>query len=260
VPELPDVEGYRRYWSRYMPGERVRGVSVPTPAIVRNRRPDSLRRSLSRRRLGHPDRRGKWLLAPTDGPTLLLHFGMTGALDWTSRSDSVRHRHDRLILVAGAGEIRYRNMRMLGGVWLARNDGELEEIIGALGPDAGRLEQEDLNRLLQGRRGGIKATLMNQRIVAGIGNELSDEILWRARVHPAHRVNDLSSRKLDLVAAAVRAVIAESVPHGRIPREPGWLEEHRGSRGVGCPRCGRTMRRSRIAGRTSYWCPRCQRP
>jgi formamidopyrimidine-DNA glycosylase len=260
VPELPDVEGYRRYWSRYMPGKQVRRVEVPTPAIVRNRRPGSLRRSLSGRRLRRPARRGKWLLAPADGATLLLHFGMTGALHWTSHGEAERHRHDRLVVVTGAGEMRYRNMRMLGGVWLARDDRELDEIVGSLGPDAAGLDHEELKRLLEGRRGGVKATLMNQAVVAGIGNELSDEILWRARVHPAQRLDRLGARRRSRVAAAMRAVIEESVPHGRIPREPGWLEEHRGSRDARCPRCKRALRRSRIAGRTSYWCPRCQRP
>jgi formamidopyrimidine-DNA glycosylase len=260
VPELPDVEGFRRYWSRYMPGKTVRGVEVRTPAIVRNRHSASLRRSLSGRRLGRPDRRGKWLLASTDGPTLLLHFGMTGALHWSARSTAERHRHDRLVVVTGAGEMRYRNMRMLGGVWLARGDRELDEIVGSLGPDAAALDTAELKRLLEGRRGGVKATLMNQRILAGIGNELSDEILWRAKVHPAERVDRLSARKRDRVASAVQDVIAESVPRARIPREAGWLEEHRGSRDARCPRCRSALRRSTIAGRTSYWCPRCQRP
>ena len=78
-------------------------------------------------------------LAPTDGPTLLLHYGMTGGLRWSGRGGTTRHRHDRLILVTAEGEMRYRNMRMLGGAWLARNERELESVVGSLGPDAADL-------------------------------------------------------------------------------------------------------------------------
>lgn len=260
MPELPDVEGFRRYWSRYMTGERICRVEVPAPAIVRNRSAQALGRSLAGRRFERPDRHGKWMIAATDGPTMLLHFGMTGGLHWSGRDGETRHRHDRLIFVVPSGEMRYRNMRMLGGAWLARNERELDSIVGSLGPDVADLGADELDALLDGRRGGVKATLMNQRIVAGIGNELSDEILWRARIHPARRVSALGPAKRTELAQATVDVLAESNRHGRIPREPGWLEEQRGRRDARCPRCGRPFRRSRIAGRTSYWCPRCQRP
>ena len=260
MPELPDVEGFRRYWSRYMTGERVRRVEVPTPAIVRNRSARALARSLAGCRFERPDRHGKWMIAATEGPILLLHFGMTGGLHWSGNGGTARHRHDRLILVTPNGEMRYRNMRMLGGAWLARDERELDGIVGSLGPDAADLDADELVSILEGRRGGVKATLMNQRVVAGIGNELSDEILWRARIHPARAVRGLSSRKRRALARITADVLAESNRHGRIPRKPGWLEEQRGRRDAKCPRCGREFRRSRIAGRTSYWCPRCQRP
>jgi formamidopyrimidine-DNA glycosylase len=260
MPELPDVEGFRRYWSRYMGEERVIRIDVPTPAIVRNRGASTFRQSLRGHRFERAGRHGKWMVAPTDGPTLLLHFGMTGGLRWSGRRQEERHRHDRLVFITGDGEMRYRNMRMLGGAWLARDEGELHRIVGPLGPDAAALEPRELECILDGRRGGAKATLMNQRVVAGIGNELSDEILWRSRIHPARRVNTLSPRKRSELARVTREVLAESIPHGRIPREPGWLEEQRGRRDARCPRCGRVFHRSRIAGRTSYWCPRCQRP
>lgn len=260
MPELPDVEGFRRYWSRYMTGRRVSRVEAPAPAIVRNRSAQALGRALSGRRFERPDRHGKWMIAATDGPTLLLHFGMTGGLHWSGGNGEPRHRHDRLVFVTPEGEMRYRNMRMLGGAWLARDEGELERIVGSLGPDAADLSAEELDALLEGRRGGTKATLMNQRVVAGIGNELSDEILWRARVHPARTVRDLSRRKRGKLVEATVDVLAASKRHGRIPRERGWLEEQRGRRDARCPRCDRPFRRTRIAGRTSYWCPNCQRP
>src|ERR671932_814365 len=113
------------------------------------------------------------MVAPTDAPILHLHFVITGGLHLSGQTGEGRHRHDRLIVVTPHGEMRYRNMRMLGGAWLARDERELDGIVGSLGPDAADLEADELVSILHGRRGGVKAALMNQRILAGIGNELS---------------------------------------------------------------------------------------
>ena len=258
MPELPDVEGFKRYWARHASGQRVKEVRVPNPAIVRNTSPSAVARALKGRRLERPSRHGKWMFAPAGGPILLLHFGMTGGLVW-SRDESGRHHHDRLILVLDGGEIRYRNMRMLGGAWLARDASQLERITGELGPDAATAGRPALEKLLADRRGGIKAALMNQRLIAGIGNELSDEILWQARIHPSAQVQGLGRRRLGALHRAMTEVIAESNRHGHIPRLDGWIASQRGVHDARCPRCRSRLRRTTIAGRTSYWCPRCQR-
>src|SRR5439155_4315854 len=104
--------------------------------IVRNATPQALDAALRGHTFHEPTRHGKWLVAWTYGPALLLHFGMTGDLVW-SGDEPDRHRHDRLALAfAEGGELRYRNMRKLGGVWLAHDQGELDGLIGSLGPDA----------------------------------------------------------------------------------------------------------------------------
>jgi formamidopyrimidine-DNA glycosylase-like protein len=116
MPELPDVEHFRRFFRDHAAGKRVTGVWAD-PTILRNATPQALETSVRGTRLDDPDRLGKWLICPTDGPFLLLHFGMTGDLIW-SRDEPSRHRHDRLALeLDDGGELRYRNMRKLGGVW-----------------------------------------------------------------------------------------------------------------------------------------------
>lgn len=262
MPELPDVEGYRRYFTRHAAGKRIRSVEVRAADVVRNTSPQGLGRALRGRSFGRPRRHGKWLIAPLKGegrPTLLLHFGMTGDLVWAGGRRRERHRHDRVVFRLTGGELRYRNMRKLGGVWLARGGQAVEEVTGPLGPDAGRLDRDQLAAMLSGRRGGLKATLMNQRLIAGIGNELSDEILWRARLNPRRSVGAVRRPQLDRLFRAMRVVITESNRHGVIPRKRGWLTEQRGTRDASCPRCGRRFRRETIAGRTAYWCTRCQR-
>jgi formamidopyrimidine-DNA glycosylase len=256
MPELPDVEGYRRYFARHARGKSVAGVSAPAPDMLRNTSPAAMARSLRGRRFASPDRHGKWLIAPTGGPMLVFHFGMTGRFNWAR--EGPLHRHDRVVLRFADGTLRYRNMRKLGGVWLARSAGEVDGITGQLGPDALDLDREAFVRLLAARRGGLKATLMNQRVIAGIGNELSDEVLWQARLHPSRGVASLDDRGIRRLHRIVRRVIVASNRHGRIPRKRTWISSQRGVGSPSCPRCGAELRRSRIVGRTSYWCSRCQ--
>ena len=259
MPELPDVEGFRRHLARHAEGRRIERVEVLDAEIVRNRRPQGLGRALKGRRFAAPRRHGKWLIAPIGEVELLLHFGMTGELRW-SRERGDRHRHDRVVFVCEGGELRYRNMRRFGGIWIVRDAGERERVTGTLGPDAAGLDREAFDGLLAGRRGSVKALLMDQRRLAGLGNLLSDEVLWRARIHPATPVRRLDARRRTRLHDALRAAVAESTRYGRVPHGERWLTRVRDDRAASCPRCGAGLRWSTIAGRTSCWCPRCQRP
>ena len=235
---------------------RIEAVEVLDPVMLRNSSPQAVARALKGRCFDEPRRHGKWLLAPVGTATVLMHFGMTGLLDWARRG-SARHPHDRLVFVCRGGELRYRNMRKFGGVWLAT--GEPEAVTGPLGPDAAGLGNDDLRVLLGGRRGGVKAALMDQRLIAGLGNLMVDEILWRARVNPRAEVPRLSSRRLDAIYQAMEQVVRESIPTGRVPGFEGWLTGVRDRREADCPRCGARLRKAQVAGRTTCWCPRCQR-
>lgn len=259
MPELSDVEGFRRYFARFAAGRRVTKVRVPDADLLRDTSAQAIGRAVKGKRLGDPERHGKWLMAPAEGPWILMHFGMTGRLAW-AQSDGERHRHDRLILVlAGGGELRYRNMRKFGGVWLARSEAERESVTGPLGPDAMDLDRGALGELLERRRGAIKPTLMDQRVLAGIGNLLADEILWQARINPRHPARELGSRRLDVLDSSMREVLRVSNRHGRIPRHESWLTGVRDDPDARCPRCGTRLRRDQVGGRTTRWCPRCQR-
>ncbi|MDQ3986778.1 MAG: Fpg/Nei family DNA glycosylase [Actinomycetota bacterium] len=255
MPELPDVEGFKRTFDRTAAGKRVRRVSAD-PTIMRNANPQALGRALSRRRFSNSDRHGKWLLCRTDGPILLLHFGMTGGLSW-SDDDTDRHIHDRLILELDDGELRYRNMRKLGGVWLAHDDTEVASILGPLGPDALRLKRDDLADRLKVRRGRIKSALMNQRVLAGLGNLTVDESLWRAHINPERPVNSISDDEMKALHASIQQVLRDSTRVGYVPGRRTWLTGARRKEAT-CPRCRSRLDRKTIAGRTTYFCPSCQ--
>ena len=258
MPELPDVEGFRRTLARYGAGKTIQHVEVRDPRSVRNVGPRHFAQALAGRRLRRPDRRGKWLLAPTDGPTLLLHFGMTGGLEWQT-DHAAHHPHDRVIFEFNDGELRFHDMRKLQGIWLAENDGAVARIIGRQGPDALAIDRREFDARLSHRRGRLKPVLMNQRVIAGLGNLLIDEILWQARLHPARRTDRLSSTERARIFRAMRRVLRESNRAGYVPGKRHWLTGARGPRGSGlCPRHRIELRHEAIGGRTSYYCPRCQ--
>ena len=254
MPELPDVEGFRRRLARHGAGRRIREIEVLDAGVVRNTRPATLRRLLEGRRLASPERRGKWLLAPTDGPTLLLHFGMTGSLEWNAES----HRHDRVVLRLEGGELRYRDQRKLQGLWLAHDDEEAAAIMGCQGPDALGLRKAELRERIAAKRTGIKTALMDQTVVAGLGNMISDEVLWRAHLHPGRRPGSLTSAEWDRLHRGLGTVLRAAVKEGRVPPRPSWLTGVRDEDHPACPRCGTQLRRTKSGGRTTLWCPACQ--
>src|SRR5207302_2159497 len=251
MPELPDVEAFRRTFVRHAAGRTVRDVEAD-PTVVRNADVGTLRRALSGCTFADPTRHGKWLLCWTEGPVLLLHFGMTGHLV-PSVEGPERHRWDRLVLAFNDGtELRYRNMRKLGGIWIAHDPGDAETIVGGLGPDALAIGRTGFLERLERRRGGVKAALMDQTFVAGVGNLIADETLWQARLHPKRRVGTLTDEERRMLYSRMHAVLKESVDrYDYIPRKRSWLSHVRGLTGARCPRCGAPLERAVAAGRTT---------
>ena len=251
MPELPDVEGFRWVAERAS-GRRIERVDVLDRTLLRGGRASAVEGE----RFGEFRRHGKWLFAQAGEAQVLMHFGMTGRLDWERRG-TARHVHDRIVFVCRGGELRYRNMRKFGGVWISRRG--VERVTGPLGPDATDVGLERLRELLAPGRGSVKAALMDQRLIAGLGNLMVDEIAWRARVDPRTPVKRLSPARIERLWGAMDEVVRESIPTGRVPPAEGWLTRARDEREPRCPRCGARLRRATVAGRTTVWCGRCQR-
>jgi formamidopyrimidine-DNA glycosylase len=257
VPELPDVEGFRRELAGPLPGRRIRQVKVHDPGILRNTTAQTLGRQLTGHRFGTPRRIGKWLILPTDGPTLLIHSGMTGH-PYYAANGAETENYERLVVSLDRGELRYADLRKLRGVWLADDEDAIPDLTGPQGPDALGLGLRPFREGLSGRRGRLKPTLMDQSVIAGLGNLLTDEMCWRARLHPCRMVADLDAKELKELHAAMTGVLRTAVRHGRVPGLPRWLTGARDEPDPSCPRCGARLARARIGGRTSVWCPRCQ--
>jgi formamidopyrimidine-DNA glycosylase len=257
VPELPDVEGFRRELAGPLPGRQIRRVKVHDPGILRNAGAQTLGRRLVGHRFGAPRRHGKWLILPTDGPTLLIHSGMTGHPYYAANGTEAEN-YERLAISLDRGELRYADLRKLRGVWLAEDDDGITDVMGPQGPDALGLGLRAFRELLSGRRGRLKPTLMDQSVIAGLGNLLTDEICWRACINPCRLVADVDADELKRLHAAMAGVLRTAVRHGRVPGLPRWLTGARDQPDPSCPRCGARLAHGRVGGRSSLWCPRCQ--
>ncbi|MFE1251856.1 Fpg/Nei family DNA glycosylase [Streptomyces sp. NPDC058735] len=258
MPELPDVEGFRRVLESCARGRVIRRVDVRDPGVLHGVDARGLRDALEGRRFGAPERRGKWLLARTGGPTLVLHFGMTGRLV-CGRVDDAVEPHDRVLFTLGAGrQLRFRDQRKLQGLWLAHDEPELGRLLRRQGPDALSVDRAEFEATLASRRGRLKGALTDQAVVAGLGNLLADEILWRARLRPDRTARELTQADRRRLYREMRGTLRSSVTAGCVPPRDSWLTGHRDDREPRCPRCGTGLRRSRMAGRGTVWCPRCQ--
>lgn len=256
MPELPDVEGFRRVLAEHA-GDRIRSVEVRDAGVLRGVSEGRLGRALRGHRFEEPYRRGKWLIAPAEGPVLILHFGMTGSLSWHP-SGEAEHRHDRVVWRLDGGELRFRDMRKLQGVRLARDERDAERLLAGLGPDALDLSRAGLAARLGGRRGRLKSALTDQSVIAGLGNLLADEICWRARIDPLRQARDLDEDETGALYRAMRRVLRESVGAERVPPRRTWLTGARDDPEGRCPRCGTPLSRRSVSGRTTVWCGHCQ--
>jgi formamidopyrimidine-DNA glycosylase len=256
MPELPDVEIFRRTVAGSSLHRRVVRVRVLDEYVVRGRGGRSLGAKLRGASLESTARHGKQLFVTlSSGSFLVMHFGMTGYVS----TDEEPPRFTRVVLHFEHGRpLAFVDMRKLG--FLAVVD-DLEKHCreSRLGPDALSVSSSELRKLCRGWRGGVKALLMEQEALAGIGNIYSDEILFQARIHPRRRADQLSdaeTRRLHRqLGRVLETAIERHVDPRQVPR--GWLLRHRED-GTTCPRGNGVIERITAVGRSSYVCPQCQ--
>ncbi|MDQ6774918.1 MAG: formamidopyrimidine-DNA glycosylase [Actinomycetota bacterium] len=245
MPELPEAERARALIAERALGRLIVAVDDRDTYVSRPHAPGELSAALLGRRLTSANRIGKTLWLETDGggPDLGLHLGMAGRI---AIDEEPHERWDRFSLTfEDGGRLALRDKRRLGRAVLAPD-------LSRLGPDAAVATRAEFRRRV-GRSGApIKARIMDQGVIAGIGNLLADEILWQARIDPRRPASSLSEPELDALRRAVRAAIRSAVRRGGA--HTGALDPHREPDGH-CPRCRAPLSRTRIGGRTTYWCP-----
>lgn len=258
MPELPDVEGFKKYLDSTALHQKITATEVTDERFIKDTSRQKLQRNLKGAELDSSTRHGKWLFVHlSSGGYLVLHFGMTGQLVY-GKDQGGLHAHARLVLhLANDRELDVVSQRMIGRASYAD---DVDEVLRQheVGPDAMEISRDDFVETLKGRRGAIKSALMNQSVVAGIGNVYSDEILFQSGLHPATKVKSLSDKQLKDIHRTMRRVLTVASRKGgdgrKAPRT--WLLGDR--RKTDCPRCGTKLKSATINGRTAWFCPHCQ--
>ena len=258
MPELPEVERAARRLRRAVTGRTITRVTV-LHASLRRRLPARTAKRLVGARIAGVERRGKHqLLRLHDGRALHVHFRMAG--DWhIDRADRPPPPYARAWLELDDGaRIVLQDPRALSTLTLLRKGATP---LGALGPEATDplFDGEALIAALARRRAAIKPALLDQRAVAGLGNIYAAEALWVARVDPRAPATSLTAADAERIVVAMRAVLARASGHGRRYAEGGGRFAVYDREGKPCRRCGTTIERIVQAGRSTYFCPRCQR-
>jgi formamidopyrimidine-DNA glycosylase len=274
VPELPEVETVRSQLAPVLAGRTFRSVRIFDERLTRPIDPSIVEARLEGERVAAVERRGKYVVVRFDsGLVLLVHLRMTGSFLAKHGKDLADDPHRRAVVKLDDGsDVAYRDVRRFG-TWLVLEQDEAEEYLAQrLGeePLSPRFTIRELTRRLAGRRAPVKAVLLDQRAVAGIGNIYADEGLWYARVNPLRPAGELDAGEISAVRRGVRQALRVG-----IRRQGATLSDYRtpnggsgtmqdefkvyGREGEPCLRCGSLIAKTRVAGRGTSYCPECQR-
>jgi len=273
MPELPEVESVRRQLEPALVGRRFERVSIDDVRLVRPYEPAEVAAELEGERVAAVERRGKYLVVRFESRrVLLIHLRMTGSLLHAPSGSLQDDPHRRAVVTLDDGsDVAYRDVRRFG-TWLLLEPGEAEPYLGA------RVGDEPLDTLftaarlgvrLAGRRTSLKAALLDQRTLAGMGNIYADEALWRAQLNPLRPAAGLDRAELRRLHRGIRSALEHGLARQgstlrdyRLPDGSGgsMQDEFRvyGRRDEPCDRCGTPIARTQVAGRTTWFCPTCQ--
>lgn len=260
MPELPEVETFKRYLDSTSLRQRICGVEVRDAYVLKGISARELARRLKGSRFEKTHRHGKHLFARASSEFWLrLHFGMTGSLEYLNNNE-VEPKTARVIFrFANNSRLVFDDQRKFGEIELVDDVDEFLQTRG-LGADVLEIPLSQFKAIVRKHRGAVKAMLLNQRLLAGIGNLYTDEILFRARIHPAREAAALADQDLARLFRATRSVLEKAIAlktdFNRFPKS--WLLPHRGKTGR-CPRCGCKLQSATIGARTTWFCGHCQK-
>jgi len=273
MPELPEIETIRRGLGPLLVGRRVLGVEVRERRLREPVAPRGLARLRGATVTGIR-RRSKYLLLDTDaGLTLLVHLGMTGQL-WVADRDRPRRPHEHVVILLDDGrDLRYADIRRFGLMHVVRSDRlDFHPRLKGLGPEPldGAVSGETLFRATRGLKKPVKNFLMDTRAIAGVGNIYACEALYRARINPRRPVRRVGKSGWDGLVASLRDVLNEAITAGgttvrdflNAEGDVGYFAVSLrvyDRKGKPCGRCGKPIRRIVQAGRSTFYCLRCQR-
>ena len=281
MPELPEVETVVRGLQVHLPGRTIAAIRLGKTDFIDN--PAALEEILPGSRILSVHRHGKFIVVHLEKPPasqapaessparfdFIVHLGMTGNLVVRPASAPFPPHTHAWISLDNEKELRYTDPRRFGRM-LVLPQNETAQILGPLGLDPLEATEEQFRNKVQSKRARIKAVLLDQRAFRGMGNIYTDESLWRARIHPARLAANLTRQEIARLYCAAQSILREAIRLGgssisdyvNADGQPGEFQiRHRvyDREGKKCSRCAARIRRIIVAGRSSYFCPRCQR-
>jgi len=247
VPELPEVESARQVLEGAL-HRRIVEVDDADTYECRPHAPGEIRDALVGRSLTATHRRGKtmWCETSEDGPTLGVHLGMSGRVVVDDDRDRGKPEWTRFTVgFEDGGSFKLFDKRRLGRI-------RLDPDLSALGPDAGEIGRDEFRSVVGRGTAPLKARLLDQGTLAGVGNLLADEVLWQSGLDPRRAAGDLDDDQLDELRRQLRKGIRAAIRQGGVHTGEVIAHRHRGGH---CPRCGAEMQRATVGGRTTWWCP-----
>ncbi|RME96711.1 MAG: DNA-(apurinic or apyrimidinic site) lyase [Bacteroidetes bacterium] len=261
MPELPEVHAFQQYFNGIALGRKVQRVVVHDDKIIRNMNGQDFAERVAQRTFTGSIRRGKYLFVQLDnGHDLLLHFGMTGDLRLYDEQEEP-HRFERFAFVFTNGQrLGFLDARKFARIlYLEDRAGYIKEV--GLGPDALAITEDEFLKACQGRTTTIKGLLLNQKILAGVGNLYADEVCYRTRVHPASHVNAIPKKKLQEIFHCLQDILKQAVDKAPYYKEypENWFWEVWRHEGHVPPNGRGVVERAKVAGRTTYFAKSWQR-
>jgi formamidopyrimidine-DNA glycosylase len=274
LPELPEVETIRARLAPRLEGRRFESVEIADPRLTRPEPPGAIAQALQGERIDTVGRRGKYLVFEFEsGRHLLVHLRMTGNVEHPAQGGLAADPYRRAVVTLDDGsDVAYRDVRRFG-TWALLEPGELDDYFASRRLGGEPLERgfttRGLTQALAGRKAPIKAALLDQRAVAGVGNIYADEALWRARIHPLRPAGSLAPAEIVRLRKAIRAALEMGIarqgatlrdyrdPEGRRGRMQHEFKVY-GRQDEPCPRCGTPIAKTRAGGRGTWYCPQCQ--
>ena len=260
MPELPDVEVFRRYLDSIALHHKIKDVEIRAETLIKDITPRKFIKSLLNRTLEESRRHGKYCFVRLDSKEwLVMHFGMTGFLHYFKSGEQEPGHSGVLLHFDNSHTLAYVSQRKLGRIGLVQ---DMREYIRerSLGPDALEIDKDSFIKILSRSGSMIKSALMRQENIAGIGNVYSDEILFQAGIHPKAQIKNLDRKALDKLYRTTRRVletaIDKSADPARFPAE--FIIPIRGSDNA-CPKCSGKPEKIKVSGRTGWYCPQCQK-
>lgn len=271
MPELPEVETVRTVLAPFVVGQQVASVTVNLPKVVANLSPKQFSQTMTGQTITNFTRRGKYLtLHLQSGDYVVVHFRMTGTLT-VENADTPTEKHTNLVLTFTNGkELRYIDSRGFGHWWLFAKGTPDTSGQQLLGPEPPAVTADYLQKTIAKRPTALKTLLLDQHILAGIGNIYADEICFRIGVRPTRRANTLTTAEIERLAVAIPSVIAEYIQFHHVPFEvyaqskgTSYQDDSHlavyGRKGQPCQKCGQPLTGTRIGQRSSVFCEHCQK-